>query len=195
MSGQSSQKLEEETVGGNWTISVAGISETTGFLVQASHTVENSDLKSAMVGLSQITEMFKEKKVVPLAPVLANSVIEVFNAPLEAIKKAIPPPPPEKEEIRTVKVSSMKLMYTENGNPYLIVKASPGLMAHGVNAWQESWEEILGNDKAVFEKFGMAKDIPVPAKMQFAWVAYKGSSPQKVVGFSSNSNEPGVVGK
>lgn len=186
-------KTQESTTG-TWTISVTGISETSGFLVQASHTVENGDLKLAMKGLSQITEMFKERRVVAVAPMLADALGKVITAPLGDIAASFPAPASAPDEIKSVKVSALKLMYTENGNPYLHVKAQPGLMKHGLNAWMESWEPLLGNDKVVMAEYGVAKDIPVPASMQFAWASYKGGIAQKIIGFSNSPDSAKPVG-
>jgi hypothetical protein len=35
----------------------------------------------------------------------------------------------------------------------------------------ETWEHILGNDKVVMAKYGMAEEFPVPNSMQFAWAS------------------------
>jgi hypothetical protein len=35
-------------------------------------------------------------------------------------------------------------------------------MKNGFKAWLESWQPILGNEKVVSAKFGVAKDILVP---------------------------------
>jgi len=58
----------------------------------------------------------------------------------------------------------LKLMYTEKGNPFMHAKAQLGLMRQGTNAWQKTWELILGTDKDVLAKHGIAGKIFIPTK-------------------------------
>ena len=74
------------------------------------------------------------------------------------------------------------------------VKAQPGLMKHGLNAWVESWQPILGDEKVVAAKYGVAKKIPLPPQMQFAWAAYKKGIAHKIVGFTNDPNSAKPVG-
>jgi len=55
-------------------------------------------------------------------------------------------------------------MYTEKGNPFMHAKAQLGLMRQGTNAWQKTWELILGTDKDVLAKHGIAGKIFIPTK-------------------------------
>ncbi|HCS39520.1 MAG TPA: hypothetical protein DIW44_08045 [Anaerolineaceae bacterium] len=75
----------QEQLVDTWTISMTGISEVDGLLLQANHTVKNDYLKLLPDGLSQITEIFKERKVVVVTPVLFDALGKVITT-----AKAIP---------------------------------------------------------------------------------------------------------
>jgi len=176
---------------GSWTVSLAGISQATGRLVQISHTSEES-LQEALEGFKLIDELFKKRNIEPIVPAFAEALGATLKEELASLSSqnlqtsSLSADPIE--EMRTMKVESMKLMYTENGNAYLLCKCLPDLMRHGVFAWTEVYEPIIGKEDEVVKKFGVAKEIkPIPEGMQFALVFYKGKKPQKIIGFSSES--------
>lgn len=168
----------------SWTVSLAGISKQTGLLVQVSRTSEGT-LKDALSGLQQINDLFEAKTVGPIG----SSIGEILSEAMKANIVETPSPAPAATmgvgDIRVVKVSSMKLMFTPNGNPQLLCKAEPGLMKHGVPAWSEVFEPLLGVKDEIIQKYGVAKDIPVPDNMKYGWVEYVEGKPHKMIGFSS----------
>jgi uracil phosphoribosyltransferase len=84
-------------------------------------TSKKAFIKLAPDGLSQITEIYKERKVVVVTPVLADTLGKAIT-----IAKGIHASAEVPDEIKSMKVVALKLGNTASGNPLGHVKVQPG---------------------------------------------------------------------
>ena len=81
----------------------------------------------------------------------------------------------------------MKLLYTPNGNPYILVQAIPGLGKHGVSCWEEVYKPVFGPTADIVARVGVGKGISIPENASFAVVPYADGKADKVVGFKATA--------
>ncbi len=91
-------------------------------------------------------------------------------------------------EYRAVKILRLKLLYSPNGNPYILVQGLPGLAKHGLNCWKEVYEPVFGKTEDIVAKYGGGKEIPIPDNAAYAIVFYKNDKAEKVVEFRATAN-------
>jgi len=92
-------------------------------------------------------------------------------------------------------VSELRLLYTPNGNPYILAKGLsdgepfPNLQKHGVMCWPEVYESVLGSADQLKVTPGVGEPIPVPPTASRMLVQFKpnksnGMSPNRVIRFA-----------
>ena len=186
--GATSTKYEPHFKGKR-TLSVFGLSQK-GLLVGLSYEVQTpEEMKAAVDDVFHDFESMKFRPFSSLEESLRTAIEKVGDQLSQGLTVSEQSDGHDEKkdgggEYRVVKIIKLKLLYTTtNGNPYILVQGNPGLAKHGVNCWTEVFEPVFGKTEDVVAKYGVGKDIPIPAKAAYAVVLYSGGHADKVVEF------------
>lgn len=174
-------------------LTIYGVSQK-GFLVGLAYEVQTAeDMKAVNDDIPHDLESMKLKPVTSIEESLRaaiENVGEQIGKGIEATgQNAAQEGSSEKPgEYRSVKIVRMKLLYTPNGNPYILVQAVPGLGKHGVSCWEEVYKPVFGQTADIVAKVGVGKEIPIPENASYAVVAYVDGKADKVVEFKATAN-------